>query len=121
MDYSYSTGSDPNITYNSVGTAWGMLTTPGATGDKTVSVDGNYYWAGILIALRPQLYYTVPPGVYSLQVEVWGGGGRGGSCTTNGVGGGGGGGASLGSANFCISTETVTSFFFLNVLTLAIT
>ena len=93
MDFSYSTGSVPNITYNSVGTAWGILTTPGATGDKTVSVDGNYYWAGILIALRPQLYYTVPASVYSLQVEVWGGGGRGGSCTTNGVGGGGGGGA----------------------------
>ena len=93
MDFSYSTGSVPNITYNSVGSAWGVLATAGATGDKTVSVDGNYYWAGILIALRPQLYYTVPAGVYSLQVEVWGGGGRGGSCTTNGVGGGGGGGA----------------------------
>ncbi len=91
MDYSYSTGSN----YNSVGTAWGILTTPGATGDKTVSVDGNYYWAGILIALRPQLYYTytVPAGVYSLQVEVWGGGGRGGSRTSSGVCGGGGGGA----------------------------
>lgn len=37
--------------------------------------------------------WTVPTGVTSIQVEVWGGGGRGGSRTSNGGGGGGGGGA----------------------------
>ncbi len=37
--------------------------------------------------------YTVPAGVTSIKVEVWGGGGRGGSRTSNGYGGGGGGGA----------------------------
>lgn len=37
--------------------------------------------------------FTVPTGVTSLKVEVWGGGGKGASRTTNGNGGGGGGGA----------------------------
>lgn len=37
--------------------------------------------------------YTVPDGVYSLQVEVWGGGGNGGTRTSSGGTGGGGGGA----------------------------
>ena len=37
--------------------------------------------------------FTVPAGVTSITVEVWGGGGRGGSLNLDGVGGGGGGGA----------------------------
>ena len=37
--------------------------------------------------------FTVPAGVTSITVEVWGGGGRGGSRTSNGAAGGGGGGA----------------------------
>jgi len=37
--------------------------------------------------------YTIPPGVTTLSMEVWGGGGRG---TSNGTGGGGGGGYSYG-------------------------
>jgi hypothetical protein len=37
--------------------------------------------------------FTVPAGVTSITVEVWGGGGRGGSRSSNGYGGGGGGGA----------------------------
>ncbi|MBC5837256.1 LamG-like jellyroll fold domain-containing protein [Flavobacterium muglaense] len=37
--------------------------------------------------------YTVPIGVTSITVEVWGGGGKGGTRTTNGGGAGGGGGA----------------------------
>ena len=54
MDYSYTTGKNQNATYNSVGAAWGILATAGATGNKTVGVDDNYYWSGILIALKPK-------------------------------------------------------------------
>ena len=37
--------------------------------------------------------FTVPQGVFSITVEVWGGGGKGGTRTSNGPGAGGGGGA----------------------------
>lgn len=43
--------------------------------------------------LGTNVLWTVPAGVTSIQVEVWGGGGRGSTRTDNGGGGGGGGGA----------------------------
>lgn len=94
---------------NSVGAAWGVLSTKGATGDRTVEVDGNYYWAGMLLALKPlaagstfketYLYtgstqtFTVPNCVTSITVEAWGGGGGGFNGSSSGGGKGGGGGA----------------------------
>lgn len=41
----------------SVGAAWGIRATAGTTGNRTVGLDNNYYWAGMLIALKP----FVPP------------------------------------------------------------
>jgi hypothetical protein len=46
--------------------------------------------------------FTIPSGVTSIRVQVWGAGGRGGTQTSNGEGGGGGGGA------YSESTITVT-------------
>jgi hypothetical protein len=103
MDFSYS-----SVT-NSVGAAWGILATAGATGDKTVTVDGKYYNAGILIALKPvpgpgssvttifsytgsTQTFVVPNCVTSITVEAWGGGGAGYNGSNQGGGKGGGGG-----------------------------
>jgi len=87
----------------SVAAAWGIKASPGATGNATVTLGGDNYYAVMLLALRPYLpwvkyfttsgTFTVPAGVSCLKVEAWGGGGRGGTRTSNGVGGGGGGGA----------------------------
>ncbi len=117
--YSAWSGSTPTLTEimdfsnssvtSSVGAAWGILTTAGNTGDKTVTIDGNYYCGGMLIALKPApipgstitaLYnytgsnqtFTVPNCISSLTVEAWGGGGGGYSGNNNGGGKGGGGG-----------------------------
>jgi len=51
----FSTGPGTN---NSVGAAWGIMSTAGSTGNRTVDVDDNYYWAGILIALTPSSITT---------------------------------------------------------------
>ncbi len=99
MDFSYS-----SVT-NSIGAAWGTLATAGGTGNKTATLDANYYWAGILIALKPDVSpgstqtetftssgtFTVPNCVTSLTVEAWGGGGGGTNASSSGRGGGGGG------------------------------
>lgn len=55
-----------------------------STGTETETAPGNYSW-------------TVPPGIYSLNVNVVGGGGGGGGSTEvgNGAGGGGGGGGGV--------------------------
>lgn len=120
--YSNWTGTTPGLTEImdfsnsssvSVGAAWGIRATAGTTGNRSVTVTGNYYWAGILIALQPapapgstvsQTFnytgsnqtFTVPDGVTEITVEAWGGGGSGGniSSTTGARGGGGGGGYS---------------------------
>lgn len=117
--YSAWSGSTPTLTEimdfsnssvtSSVGAAWGILTTAGNTGDKTVTVDGNYYCGGMLIALKPApipgstisaIYnytgsnqtFTVPNCVTNLTIEAWGGGGGGYDGNNNGGGKGGGGG-----------------------------
>lgn len=112
--------SHPSVN-NSVGIAWGILPTAGATGNKTVGVDGNYYWAGMLIALRPMLTspitftssgnFTVPAGVTCIQVEAWGGGGGGSTITNNNRRGGGGGGGAYARSAISVNpgnTYTVT-------------
>lgn len=118
--YSGWSGSSPNFTEimdfsnssvtSSVGAAWGILAVAGSTGSKTVTVDGNYFNGGMLIALKPAPIagsiitdifsytgstqtFTVPNCVTSITVEAWGGGGRGSTRTSNGTGAGGGGGA----------------------------
>ncbi len=99
MDFSNS-----SVT-NSVGAAWGILSTAGNAGDRTVDVDGNYYNGGILLALKqapisspsafttPGIYsFTVTSGVSNLTIEAWGGGGGGYNGNNSGGGHGGGGG-----------------------------
>lgn len=71
--YSNWTGTTPTInevmdfstgvsTNNSVGAAWGIRATAGSTGNGSVTVDGTYYWAGILIALRPRPPISITTG-----------------------------------------------------------
>lgn len=56
MDFSTTT------TTNSVGAAWGIRATAGATGNRTVNVDNYYYQAGILIALKPRPPISITTG-----------------------------------------------------------
>ena len=59
----------------------------------TVGLDA-YGQNQIITTPEPSIrQFTVPAGVTSLTVEVWGAGGKGGSRLTSGEGGGGGGGA----------------------------
>lgn len=85
-----------------MGAAWALKPAIGSTGTGTADINATDPQGAILIALRPapmQTFtsnstFTVPAGVTSITVELWGGGGRGGSRTSGdnfGCGGGGGG------------------------------
>lgn len=116
--YSNWTGTTPALTEImdfrinssvSVGAAWGIRAAAGATGNRSVTVTGNYYWAGILIALKEAPVpgstitetfnytgttqtFTVPNCVTSVDVKAWGAGGGGSDRSGNGNDGGNGGG-----------------------------
>jgi hypothetical protein len=74
----------------------------------TVTKSGIMYAGGTQTIASQQQFnssgsFTVPDGVYSIQVEAWGAGGGGGGSTSSNKGGSGGGGGA-----YCVNTTAVT-------------
>lgn len=103
----------------SVAAAWGIKTTAGSTGSRTVALADNSYYGVMMLALKPlvsPVTYTssgsfiVPDGVYQLTVECWGGGGAGGGSTSNNYGGSGGGGGGYSKGQVNVTPGQVINF-----------
>ena len=99
--------------YETVGAAWAIKSTVGATGNGSVNLSGDASVGAIMLALKaapitsPKEFtsngsFIVPEGATSVTIHVWGGGGAGGAASI-GAGGGGGGGA-YNTATFAVGT-----------------
>lgn len=103
--------NQPGTSYDGWG-ARGQQTYQAPFNTSAYDTSGNCAALGTptVVTLTASGNWTVPAGVTSATVEVWGGGGGGGSTNTNNSGGGGGGGGGYSSSLLAVTPAAVLPY-----------